>query len=169
VAARLAVIYLMNRKAERTLATLRTTRSPDLSNELRNQRLLLEARALSELGRHDLAFEVASNIQTREAVRLRADILWAAKRWREASEQIELLYGERWREFEPLGDAERPDIRARRSASPWPRTRSGSTASARNTPARWARGPISAPSRWSPLRSRRAAPSFATSPAPSRR
>jgi tetratricopeptide (TPR) repeat protein len=110
VAARLAVIYLMNRKADRTLATLRTTRSPDLSNELRNQRLLLEARALSELGRHDLAFEVVSNIQAREAVRLRADILWAAKRWREAAEQIELMYGERWREFEPLGDAERPDI-----------------------------------------------------------
>jgi hypothetical protein len=110
VAARLAVIYLMNRKADRTLATLRTTRSADLSNELRNQRLLLEARALSELGRHDLAFEVVSNIQAREAVRLRADILWAAKRWREAAEQIELLYGERWREFEPLGDAERPDI-----------------------------------------------------------
>ena len=110
VAARLAVIYLMNRKADRTLATLRTTRSADLSNELRNQRLLLEARALSELGRHDLAYEVVSNIQAREAVRLRADILWAAKRWREAAEQIELLYGERWREFEPLGDAERPDI-----------------------------------------------------------
>ena len=53
---------------------------------------------------------MVSNIQAREAVRLRADILWAAKRWREAAEQIELLYGERWREFEPLGDAERPDI-----------------------------------------------------------
>jgi len=72
VAARLAVIYLMNRKPDRTLATLRTTRSTDLSNELRTQRLLLEARALSELGRHELAFEVVGNIQGREAVRLRA-------------------------------------------------------------------------------------------------
>jgi hypothetical protein len=43
-------------------------------------------------------------------MRLRADILWAGKRWREAAEQIELLYGERWREFEPLSDTERPDI-----------------------------------------------------------
>ena len=110
VAARLAVVYLMNRKPDWTLATLRATRSGDLSNELRNQRLLLEARALSETGRHDVAFEVIANVQGREAVRLRADILWAGRRWREAAEQIELLYGERWRDFEPLGDAERPDI-----------------------------------------------------------
>ena len=48
VATRLAVIYLMNRKPDRALAALRATRSADLSNELRNQRLLLEARALSE-------------------------------------------------------------------------------------------------------------------------
>jgi hypothetical protein len=36
--------------------------------------------------------------------------MWAGKRWREAAEQIELLYGERWREFKPLGDNERRDI-----------------------------------------------------------
>jgi hypothetical protein len=41
---------------------------------------------------------------------LRADILWAARRWSEAAEQIELLYGERWGEPEPLGDPERIDI-----------------------------------------------------------
>jgi hypothetical protein len=44
---------------------------------LRNQRLLLEARALSDLGRHDLALEVAANLEGREAIRLRSDILWA--------------------------------------------------------------------------------------------
>ena len=43
-------------------------------------------------------------------MRLRSDIYWAARRWREAAEQIELLYGERWRDFEPLTDAERADI-----------------------------------------------------------
>ena len=45
-----------------------------------------------------------------EAIRLQSDILWAARRWREAAEQIELLYGERWRDFTPLNDAERTDI-----------------------------------------------------------
>jgi hypothetical protein len=71
---------------------------------------LLEARALSDLGRHDLALELIANIKGREAARLRADILWAAKRWAQAAEQIELLYGERWRDFKPLDEPERADI-----------------------------------------------------------
>ncbi|MEJ2435765.1 MAG: hypothetical protein P8Y53_22465, partial [Pseudolabrys sp.] len=43
-------------------------------------------------------------------MRLRADILWAAKHWQKAAEQIELLYGDRWRQFRPLSAAERVDI-----------------------------------------------------------
>jgi tetratricopeptide (TPR) repeat protein len=110
VATRLAVIYLMNRKPERALATLQATRTAELSNELRDQRLLLEARALSEIGRHDLAQELIVNIESREAMRLRSDILWAARRWRAAAEQIEVLYGDRWRQFTPLSETERFDI-----------------------------------------------------------
>jgi len=100
----------MNRKADRALATLRATRSADLSNELRNQRLLLESRALSDLKRHDVALEVIANIPGREAIRLRADILWAAQRWAEAAEQLELLYGARWQEWAPLAETERADV-----------------------------------------------------------
>jgi tetratricopeptide (TPR) repeat protein len=110
VATRLAVIYLINRKADRALATLRATRSADLTNELRNQRLLLEARALSDMGRHDLALEVIGNLDGREVIRLRSDIYWAGRHWREAAEQIELLYGERWKDWQPLNDIERSDI-----------------------------------------------------------
>ena len=110
VATRLAVIYLMNRKPERAIATLQATRTAELSNELRDQRLLLEARALSETGRHDLALELIANIDSHEAIRLRSDILWAARRWRAAAEQIELLYGDRWHEFTPLNETERFDI-----------------------------------------------------------
>lgn len=110
VATRLAVIYLMNRKPDRALTTLRRTRTSDLSNELRDQRLLLEARALSDIGRQELALELIVNIKGPEVTRLRADILWAAKHWRQAAEQIELLHGERWREFAPLSDGERTDI-----------------------------------------------------------
>ncbi len=110
VATRLAVIYLMNHKPDRALATLQATRTSELSNDLRDQRLLLEARALSETGRHDLALELIANIDSREAIRLRSDILWAAKRWRDSAEQIEMLYGERWRDFTPLTESERFDI-----------------------------------------------------------
>ena len=110
VATRLAVIYLINRKPDRALATLQASRSGDLANELRNQRLLLEARALSDLGRHDLALEVIAHLEGREVIRLRSDILWAARRWGPAAEQIELYYGDRWKDWQPLNEIERSDI-----------------------------------------------------------
>ena len=110
VATRLAVVYLMNHKPDRALATLRATRADGLADELRDQRLLLEARALSETGRHDLALEIIGNIKGPQASRLRADVQWAARKWREAAEQIEQLYGERWRDFAPLSDTERGDV-----------------------------------------------------------
>jgi hypothetical protein len=110
VAARLAMVYLMNRKPDRAIAALRTTRIADLSGELRQQRLLLEARAQSDIGRHDLALDIITNISGREAIRLRSDIYWAARRWREASEQIELYYADRWRDFKPLNSSEKSDV-----------------------------------------------------------
>ena len=110
VATRLAVIYLMNRKPDRALAVLRASRSGNLSTELRDERLLLEARALSNLGRHALALEVVADIKGPEAIRLRSDIYWAAHKWRKAAEQIELLYGDRWKQWQPLSDVERSDI-----------------------------------------------------------
>ena len=110
VASRLAMIYLTNRKPDRALAALRATRIADLAGELRQQRLLLEARAQSDVGRHDLALDIIVNLAGREAIRLRSDIHWAARRWRESSEQIELLYGERWKQFPPLNEQEKSDI-----------------------------------------------------------
>ncbi len=110
VAARLAMVYLTNRKPDRAIAALRSTRIADLSGELRQQRLLLEARAQSDVGRHDLALDIITNIGGREAIRLRSDIYWASRRWREASEQIELYYADRWRDFKPLNPAEKSDI-----------------------------------------------------------
>jgi len=110
VATRLALVYLMNRRPERALAALQSTRMGDLSNEMRDQRLLLEARAMSDIGRHELALELIANVKGPEATRLRSDTMWAAQRWREAAEQIELLLGDRWRDFAPLTDNERSDV-----------------------------------------------------------
>src|SRR5262249_51448309 len=110
VATKLAIVYLLNRKPDLAQAVLRATRTADLSNEMRTQRLLIEARAVSDLSRHDLALEIIANTEGREANRLRADILWAARRWQRAAEQLELLQGDRWQDFEPLTDVERLDI-----------------------------------------------------------
>ena len=110
VAARLAMVYLTNRKPDRAVSALRATRIADLSGELRQQRLLLEARAQSDVGRHDLALDIISNISGREAIRLRSDIYWASRQWRESAEQIELYYGDRWRDFKPLNSNEKSDV-----------------------------------------------------------
>jgi len=110
VAARLAMVYLANRKPDMAITALRASRISDLSGELRQQRLLLEARAQSDVGRHDLALDIVSNVSGREVLRLRSDIFWAARRWRESAEQIELYYGERFRDFKPLNAVEKSDI-----------------------------------------------------------
>lgn len=110
VATRLAVVYLMDRKPDRAIAALRTTRIAGLSSELRTQRLLLEARAVSAIGQHNLALEITADMTGKEVMRLRADVNWAAKRWRQAAEQIEQMYGERWKDFAPLNQKERSDI-----------------------------------------------------------
>ena len=110
VAARLATVYLMARKPDRAIAAMRTTRINDLSGELRQQRLLLEARAQSDIGRRDLALDIIANVAGREAIRLRSDIYWSSRRWREAAEQIELYYGDRWTDFTPLTASEKSDV-----------------------------------------------------------
>lgn len=110
VAARLAMIYLANRKPDMAITALRASRISDLSGELRQQRLLLEARAQSDVGRHDLALDIVSNVSGREVLRLRSDIFWAGRRWRESAEQIELYYGERFRDFKPLNAVEKSDV-----------------------------------------------------------
>jgi hypothetical protein len=110
VATKLAMVYLMAHKPDRALATLQKTRTSELSNESRDQRLLLEARAMSEIGRKELALEVVANVQSPQAERLRADVLWSARHYRRAAEQIEKLYRDRWRQFTPLNEGERADI-----------------------------------------------------------
>jgi hypothetical protein len=65
---------------------------------------------LSDLGRHDFALEVISGLEGRESLRLRSDIYWASRNWQKAAEHIELLYGDRWKSFEPFNETERSDI-----------------------------------------------------------
>jgi hypothetical protein len=110
VAAKLAWVDLLNNKAAAAIQALADTRMADLPQDLREQRLLLEARALSELGRYNAALELAAGAAGDEAARLRGDILWSAKRWREAGEAFERLLGDRWQHAEPLNETERRDV-----------------------------------------------------------
>ncbi|MEX0591018.1 MAG: hypothetical protein WD207_08025, partial [Xanthobacteraceae bacterium] len=110
VAAKLAVVHLMNHKPTEAVRVLVGTRMPQLPQQLREERMFVEARALSDTGRHEVAVELIANLKGAEADRLRADIAWAAKNWREAGERIEKLLGERWKSDAALVPAERHDV-----------------------------------------------------------
>ncbi|MGA0532175.1 tetratricopeptide repeat protein [Hansschlegelia sp. KR7-227] len=110
VAARAALVALMNDKAGAAIEVLRRTRQADLPGSLARARLALEARALAAAGRTDLALEMAEGLDASEARRLSADILWGARRWNEAGEALEAALGSRWRDAAPLEPAQRVDV-----------------------------------------------------------
>jgi hypothetical protein len=100
----------MDNKPAQALQALRATRLPELPQAVNRARLLLEARALSDLSRTDLALEILQGEAGPEIERLRADILWSGRRWREAGEAHERLVGTRWQAQAPLSDADRTDV-----------------------------------------------------------
>ena len=110
IAADLGVVYLMDRKPEDALRVLTRTRQAKLPRELERQRNIVEARALTESGRPDLALEIVRNMRGEDVERLKADTLWAAQSWREAGEQLEGIVGGRWSDAVALADQERNDI-----------------------------------------------------------
>jgi tetratricopeptide (TPR) repeat protein len=110
VAARLATIRLMDNKPAQALSALQATRLPELPVAIKRARMLLEARALSDLSRTDLALEVLYGEEGPEIDRLRTDILWNGRRWREAGEAHERLVGTRWQGPAPLSDRDRIDV-----------------------------------------------------------
>lgn len=110
VAARLAMIRLMNGKPAEALQAIVSTRLAELPADVKRARLLLEAKALSDLSRTDQALDLLEGESGPEVDRLDADILWNGRRWREAGEALERILGESWRGQAPLSDGERGDV-----------------------------------------------------------
>jgi len=95
IAADLAIVHLANRDPEKSLQALRDTRISGLPPALDRQRRILEARALIDAGRDELALDILSSMDGRDADLLRVDAHWRGKRYREAAETIEQLYSSR--------------------------------------------------------------------------
>nr|WP_321456406.1 hypothetical protein [uncultured Cohaesibacter sp.] len=110
IAADLAVIYLLDRKPNMALDVLRRTRQSQLPLSLERQRRLVEAKALAELNKVDLALDLVKPLQGSDVEQLRADILWRAKRWQEVAEQIEQMMGDRWSVPDALDKDEQTNI-----------------------------------------------------------
>lgn len=109
-AARLAMFQLANHRPQKALAALRNSRIATLPEDERRVRLFIEARAQTDLSRGDLALELIAGETGPDAERLRADIHWQAKRWRDAAEALERALGARWQQPEPLAAGERADV-----------------------------------------------------------
>ncbi|MGE0230619.1 MAG: hypothetical protein AB7O39_13275 [Flavobacteriaceae bacterium] len=110
VAAKLALVYLMDRKPNQALRVLSLSRQAVLPKEVQKQRQLLEARALSETGRADLAIDLLRAASGPEVERLRADVFWSGRKWQEAGEALERVVGEVWQDNGPLSTVHRRDI-----------------------------------------------------------
>lgn len=106
IAADLALIYLMDYRPSEAVATLQRSRLSQVPMAIERVRRIIEARALSELGRHELALEMLRNVDGSDAAAVRADVLWNAERWQEAGEVIEQTLGQRWNDRVPLDDDE---------------------------------------------------------------
>ncbi len=110
VAARLAMVYLLDRKPEAALAAIRNTRQGRLPAMLVDQRRLLEARALADLHFGEKAMDLLTEDNSLEARRLKADISWQMGEMKMAAKAYEKLLGARWRDQDLLSAGERLDV-----------------------------------------------------------
>ena len=85
IAAKLALIYLMDHKPEKALLAIRSTRQSRLPRALSHERRLIEARAFMDLGRLEQASDLLENDRSREGALLRARIAWQSRKWEKAA------------------------------------------------------------------------------------
>lgn len=109
IAADLAVIRIADRDPEGALRVLNRTRLADLSPLLDRQRRILEARALIDAGRQELAIDLLSRVTGRDADLLRVEGYWKSAAYGPASELLETLYSPA-QHPEPLNQAERMNL-----------------------------------------------------------
>lgn len=93
VAARLAVIYLLDKKPGDALQILDQTKQVQLPAGITAERGRLRARALMEMGRTADAIQTLANDNSLDSQYLRADILWTGQQWPEAGAKLEDLLG----------------------------------------------------------------------------
>jgi hypothetical protein len=88
VAVDLATIYLWDKRPDKALAALNSTRQPSLPKPLALERRLLEAAAYRDLGRFDHVIELVEPLEGPEAKSLLADAYWRDRKWPEAARAL---------------------------------------------------------------------------------
>lgn len=91
LATKLTAVYLLDSKPKKALAALQETDGSDFSPRIREERTLLKARAQSQLGLTSDAIATLSILNSKNAQRLKADVLWRAQKWADAATATEAL------------------------------------------------------------------------------
>ncbi|MGJ8527650.1 hypothetical protein [Maritalea sp.] len=94
ISADLAIIQIADHRPDLALKTLYKTRLANLVPTLERQRRILEARALIDAGRDELAVDILRGLEGRDANLLEVDAHWAGRRYREAGEMLERVYSD---------------------------------------------------------------------------
>ncbi len=88
VAVDLATIYLWDKRPDKALAAINTTRQPQLPKQLALERRLLEAAAYRDMGRYDHVIELVEPLDGVEAKSLLADAYWRDRKWPDAAKAL---------------------------------------------------------------------------------
>ncbi|MDI9409235.1 MAG: hypothetical protein QM523_08325 [Candidatus Pacebacteria bacterium] len=93
VGARLAAIQLLDKKPQEAMVSLDLSDVPDVSNDLRKQRQLLQARAMLRSGKPEPALRALDGFADRDADLVRAEIFAEGKQWSRLAEVMARLVG----------------------------------------------------------------------------
>ena len=93
VGAKLALVHLMDGRAEESIRALNASQSPRVTEELEGDRRRLRAKAAFELGDLTEAIKLLAGDVSTEADMLRRDMYWAEENWGEVSRVLQSLAG----------------------------------------------------------------------------
>lgn len=110
IATDLAMIYLMDKQAEKALQTLRSTRQAQVPDDIEQNRRMIEIRALVELGSYEEAEVMLENNNSEVANNLRSDIYWKTEDWRRVVNHGFQILGDRWTDSAELSLLERQSV-----------------------------------------------------------
>ena len=88
VGARLALIYLLDRKYDKSISSLDKTQVPTLPDALVTERVLLRAQAHIGLEQPDISLELLTQQTGKDAELIRAGVFWRAGDWKNASKSL---------------------------------------------------------------------------------
>ena len=108
---KVAAMRLLDNKPDEALKVLQETlpaatagQPSPLSEAMRDERRILEARALSGQGKPEEALKLLVSDYSEPAMRLRADVTWRTRRWAEAAAAFDALIGESPAEGQSLAE-----------------------------------------------------------------